>query len=71
MEHRCPKCDCTRYIESGQARGTYELYLSDHKDEMDRIERSEVNADAYSVREYPNKYVMCCKCGKKYKPTED
>lgn len=66
--HKCPECGCTKYIESGQMRGYYEKALSDDVDERVELESMGWNSDLYDeVYEYPNVYVRCFDCGKRYK----
>lgn len=71
MEHKCPVCGCTKYIEFGQLRGGYELVLSDYEDEKKVIEEQGINSDYDAgISYHPNKFVKCYGCGKRYKPTE-
>lgn len=70
MKHKCPVCGCTRYVESGQVQGGYEMTLSDDPDELREIEEASINADIHNGILYRvNKYVKCAECGKRYKPT--
>ncbi|XEO93372.1 hypothetical protein ACBP45_07145 [Latilactobacillus sakei] len=68
MEHKCPVCGCTKYIEFGRFHGAYEMLLSDDDDEKKVVEEMGYNDDLYSgIEMKANVYVKCYECGKKYK----